>query len=69
MPTDTASSFTTLCNEDEDGNLIFEFPDELLDLVGWSEGDTLEISAIGDAIHMRRVEGATETGGSALESV
>jgi len=69
MPTDTASSFTTLCNEDEDGNLIFEFPDELLDLVGWSEGDTLEIIAIGDAIRMRRVEGATETGGSALESV
>jgi hypothetical protein len=58
MPTsDTATSFTTVCNEDEDGNLLFEFPDELLDLVGWSEGDSLEISAIGDTIQMRRVEG------------
>jgi hypothetical protein len=69
MPTDTATSFTTVCNEDEDGNLLFEFPDELLDLVGWTEGDTLEISAIGDGIRMRRVGGAAETGGPVLEQV
>jgi hypothetical protein len=69
MPTDTATSFTTTCHEDEDKNLLFELPDELLDLVGWSEGDDLEITAIGDSIRIRRVGGAAETGGPVLEQV
>ena len=30
-------SVTTTCSEDEDGNLIFEIPEELLDQMGWKE--------------------------------
>ena len=49
-------SFITECSEDEDGNLLFEIPDELLDAMGWGEGTVLDISAIGDRLILRQVE-------------
>ncbi len=49
-------SFITTCSEDEDGNLLLEFPDELLQAMGWSEGTVLDISVVGDRIVLREVE-------------
>jgi bifunctional DNA-binding transcriptional regulator/antitoxin component of YhaV-PrlF toxin-antitoxin module len=51
-------SFITECSEDEEGNLILNFPDELLDSMGWSEGTVLDISAVGDRIILREVREA-----------
>lgn len=49
-------SFITTCSEDEDGNLLLEFPDELLEAMGWGEGTTLDISVVGERIVLTRVE-------------
>jgi hypothetical protein len=48
--------FITTCEEDEDGNLILNFPDELLDAMGWGEGTTLDIDVIGDRLVLREVQ-------------
>jgi hypothetical protein len=55
MPGAESPSFITTCEEDEDGNLILNFPDELLDAMGWKEGTTLDISVIGERIVLREV--------------
>ena len=49
-------SFITECSEDEEGNLILNFPDELLEAMGWSEGTILDISVIGGRIILTEVE-------------
>jgi len=54
MPLDKPS-FITECSEDEDGNLLFEIPDELLDAMGWTEGTVLDINAVGDRLILREV--------------
>jgi hypothetical protein len=54
MPFDKPS-FITECSEDEDGNLLFEIPDELLDAMGWKGGTVLDLSAIGDRLILREV--------------
>ena len=46
-------SFITTCSEDEDGNILFEFPDEFLEALGWKEGTTIDISIVGDRIVLR----------------
>ena len=51
-----SSSFTTTCSEDEDGNLILDIPDELLDIMGWSEGTELCIEAFAGSIVLREVK-------------
>ena len=48
-------SFITECSEDEDGNLILNFPDELLEAMGWREGTVLDINAIGNRIILQEV--------------
>jgi hypothetical protein len=48
-------SFITECSEDEEGNLILNFPDELLEAVGWGEGTTLDISVVGERIVLQEV--------------
>jgi bifunctional DNA-binding transcriptional regulator/antitoxin component of YhaV-PrlF toxin-antitoxin module len=55
MPSSDSPSFITTCEEDEDGNLILNFPDELLDAMGWKEGTTLDISVVGGRIVLREV--------------
>lgn len=47
--------FITECSEDEDGNLIINFPDELLEALSWREGTTLDIDIIGDRLIIREV--------------
>lgn len=54
MPTDSPK-FITHCEEDEDGNLILNFPDELLDAMGWGEGTTLDIDVLADRLVLREV--------------
>ena len=48
-------SFITTCSEDEDGNLLLEFPDELLEAMGWGEETVLDISIIGDRLVLQEV--------------
>ena len=47
--------FVTTCEEDEEGNLIINFPEELLEAMGWSDGTTLDIDIIGDRLVLREV--------------
>jgi bifunctional DNA-binding transcriptional regulator/antitoxin component of YhaV-PrlF toxin-antitoxin module len=59
LSTDSESTrYITQCEEDEDGNLILTFPDELLDTLDWHEGDELEFDVLQDRITMRRVSHA-----------
>jgi len=63
MPTDSPK-FITHCEEDEDGNLILDFPEELLEAMGWGDGTTLDIDVIGDRLVLREVRqtGSEEAG-------
>lgn len=45
-----------VCESDEEGNLVLEFPDELLEMAGWEVGDELSIEAIANRIVLRKVE-------------
>ena len=54
MSLDTPT-FVTTCDEDEDGNLILNFPEELLDALGWTEGTTLDFDILGDRLVIREV--------------
>ena len=56
MPGTDFPKFITTCDEDEDGNLILPFPDELLEALGWSEGTTLDFDVVGDRLIIREVE-------------
>ncbi len=49
-------SFVTECSEDEEGNLIINFPDELLEAMGWGEGTTLDISVVGERLILHEVK-------------
>ena len=51
-------SFITECSEDEEGNLVINFPDELLEAMGWGENTVLDISAVGDRIVLQEVREA-----------
>jgi hypothetical protein len=64
MPTAEYPKFITTCEEDEDGNLILNFPEELLDAMGWGDGTTLDIDVIGDRLVLREVRqtGSEEAG-------
>jgi hypothetical protein len=48
-------SFITECSEDEEGNLVINFPDELLEAMGWGEDTILDISVIGDRLVLQEV--------------
>jgi hypothetical protein len=52
--------FVTTCEEDEDGNLILPFPEELLDAMGWGEGTTLDLDILGDRLIIREVVAVTD---------
>ena len=51
--------FITTCEEDEDGNLILSFPDELLEALGWSEGTDLEFDLSFGQLVVREYTGST----------
>ena len=49
-------SFITTCSEDEEGNVILDIPEELLEALGWGEGTNLDISALPGTIVLREVQ-------------
>jgi bifunctional DNA-binding transcriptional regulator/antitoxin component of YhaV-PrlF toxin-antitoxin module len=49
-------SFITTCSEDEEGNVILDIPEELLETLGWGEGTLLDISTLANSIVLRKVE-------------
>ena len=56
MPLNDFPKFITTCEEDDDGNLVLPFPDELLEALGWTEGTTLDFDIVGDRLVIREVE-------------
>ena len=64
MQESNTQSFTTYVQEDEDGNILLEFPDEILDTIGWAEGDELEFSTCGNTMQITKVAGGSEVDGS-----
>ena len=52
--TDTPS-FVTTCTEDEEGNVILDIPEELLESMGWGEGTILDITALPGRLTLREV--------------
>ena len=54
------TSFITTCSEDEDGAIILDIPEELLETLGWGEGTLLDISTLANSIVLRKVEPASE---------
>lgn len=52
----SVNSFLTTCEEDDEGNLVLNFPDELLEAMGWGENTVLDISVVGDRIVLTEVE-------------
>ena len=51
-------SYITTCSEDEEGNVVLDIPEELLEALGWGEGTVLDISALPGSILLRKVEPA-----------
>jgi bifunctional DNA-binding transcriptional regulator/antitoxin component of YhaV-PrlF toxin-antitoxin module len=67
----TASDNTLICEEDDEGNIVLTFPDELLDALEWGEGDELDVQIVGDGLVFRKVAArkvATEGGDPVIES-
>ena len=46
-------SYTSTCSEDEDGSIILDIPETLLDALGWKEGTELTVEAFAGAIILR----------------
>jgi len=46
-------SYVTTCAEDEDGSIILDIPDVLLEQMGWKEGTELSIEAFAGTIILR----------------
>jgi bifunctional DNA-binding transcriptional regulator/antitoxin component of YhaV-PrlF toxin-antitoxin module len=66
-----APSFYTTCIEDEEGNLILEFPDEFLEALGWGEGTVLNFTIVNERIVIQKAEsnpGSSDDEGSGKDS-
>lgn len=46
---------TTLQTDDED-NLVLEFPTEILEAMGWGEGDTLDIQVFAGRLVFAKID-------------
>lgn len=47
--------FTTTLQKDEYDNIILDFPTELVELLGWKEGDSISIGSHAGRIIFQRV--------------
>ena len=54
--------FITICEEDENGNLVFEIPEELLEAMGWGYGTNIDISTLPGTIVLREVKNSLKEG-------
>lgn len=52
---DCASNLTTQLTTDENGNLVLDFPDEILHALNWTEGDLLGIEIFAGRVIFRKV--------------
>jgi antitoxin component of MazEF toxin-antitoxin module len=52
----SSSPLYSTCEEDENGNLVFEIPEELLQVMDWKEGTTLDIEVLPGTIVLREVK-------------
>ena len=59
----TSETFIVTLQQDENDDLLFEIPDQVLETLGWTEGDELEFEAVGDSVRVRKVESGS-VGGS-----
>ena len=48
--------FITQCETDDEGNLILNFPEELLEAMGWGDGTNIDISTLPGTIVLREVK-------------
>ena len=64
MQSTDSPSFIITCEEDDEGNLILPFPEELLEAVGWTAGTTLDIGLLPGTIILREVERVPESAGT-----
>jgi hypothetical protein len=56
MPnSDSNIHIITQLTEDENGNLALEFPDEIIEAMDWTEGDTLAIEVFAGRIIFRKL--------------
>ena len=55
MATLNQPSFVTTCSEDEEGNLLLEIPDLLLEAMGWHGGTVLDLSIVANQLILREV--------------
>jgi len=55
LNTPVPNSYITVCDEDENGSLILEIPDQLLESMGWKEGTVLDITAENGTILLRQI--------------
>lgn len=60
-PEKNDGSFQIETEEDEEGNLILPFPEELLDALGWKGGDVLEVYTVCEQIVFRKVGDRSST--------
>jgi hypothetical protein len=49
-------TFITQCETDDEGNLILPFPEELLEIMCWKEGTTIDIGVLPGTIVLREVK-------------
>lgn len=56
MQSNESPSFIITCEEDDEGNLIIPFPEELLEAVAWGEGTTLDLQLLPGTLIFREVE-------------
>ena len=49
-------NLTTKLSSDDNGDLVLDFPEEILQAVGWSDGDTLGIEVFAGRIIFRKIE-------------
>ena len=56
MQSNFHDQFTTQVRNNEDGDLVLDFPEELLEAVGWREGDTISIETVAQRIVFRKCD-------------
>lgn len=52
------TTYTSTCTEDEEGNVILDIPEELLEALNWGEGTLLDIETLPNTIVLREVKSA-----------
>jgi hypothetical protein len=55
MHYDDHVSLVTSLRSDEEGNLSFDFPEEIIEAVGWKEGDALSIEVFAGRVIFRKL--------------